>query len=150
MTSQSDKPSKWDQRYLDLATLVASWSKDPSTKVGGCIIDGNGNPVSFGFNGFPRGMEDSPERLNDRTFKYAHTIHCEKNMMMFANRQYFDGCTGYITVPPCSACLCEMKQRRLTKIKCYDGGEDFRERWSSEAVMELAKELEVDITVYKI
>ena len=26
--------SKWDQRGIDLARLVASWSKDPSTKVG--------------------------------------------------------------------------------------------------------------------
>ena len=139
--------NKWDKRYLDLAKLVASWSKDPSTKVGGYIIDSNGNPVSFGFNGFPRGMNDSEDRLNDRTFKYAHTIHCEKNMMAFANRMYFDGCTAYISHPPCSGCLCEMKQRRLTKIVCYDGGEDFKQRWSTDSVLELAKELEMQIEI---
>lgn len=139
--------NKWDKRYLDLAKLVASWSKDPSTKVGGCIIDSNGNPVSFGFNGFPRGMNDSEDRLNDRTFKYAHTIHCEKNMMAFANRMYFDGCTAYISHPPCSGCLCEMKQRRLTKIVCYDGGEDFKQRWSTDSVLELARELEMQIEI---
>lgn len=139
--------NKWDKRYLDLAKLVASWSKDPSTKVGGCIIDSNGNPVSFGFNGFPKGMKDSEERLNDRPFKYAHTIHCEKNMMAFANRMYFDGCTAYISHPPCSGCLCEMKQRRLTKIVCYGGGEDFKQRWSTDSVLELAKELEMQIEI---
>ena len=25
--------SKWDSRFMDLARLVASWSKDPSTQV---------------------------------------------------------------------------------------------------------------------
>lgn len=140
--------NKWDKRYLDLAELVASWSKDPSTKVGGCIIDENGNPVSFGFNGFPKDMKDTPERLEDRTFKYAHTIHSEKNCIGFANRTYFDGCTIYITHPPCSSCLCEMKQRRLTKVVCYDGGKEFRERWQSEDVINLAQELGVSVTVH--
>jgi hypothetical protein len=29
---------KWDLRFLELAELVASWSKDPSTKVGAVIV----------------------------------------------------------------------------------------------------------------
>lgn len=139
----------WDKRYLDLAQLVASWSKDPSSKVGGCIIDENGNPVSFGFNGFPKGMNDTEERLNDRTFKYAHTIHSEENCMLFANRTYFEGCTIYITHPPCSSCLCKMKQRKLTKVVCLDGGEDFKSRWSTDSVLTLAQELEIDIKIYE-
>ena len=139
--------NKWDERYLSLAKLVASWSKDPSTKVGGCIIDENGNPVSFGFNGFPKGMQDSQERLDDRGYKYAHTIHSEENCMLFAGRTYFEGCTIYITHPPCSGCLCKMKQRRLTNVVCLDGGEDFKSRWNTDSVMSLAKELGINIRV---
>jgi len=30
--------SKWDSRFMDLARLVASWSKDPSTQVGAVIV----------------------------------------------------------------------------------------------------------------
>jgi len=141
--------TKWEKRYLSLAELVASWSKDPSTKVGSCIIDSNGNPVSYGFNGFPRGMKDTPERLEDRTFKYAHTIHSEENCMLFANKTYFDGCTIYLSHPPCSSCLCKMRQRNLTKVVCYDGGEDFKSRWNTTDVLELAKELGIDIKVYE-
>lgn len=32
--------TKWDARFLDLAALVASWSRDPSTQVGAVIADG--------------------------------------------------------------------------------------------------------------
>lgn len=138
----------WDKRYLDLAKVVASWSKDPSTKVGAYITDSNGNPVSHGFNGFPRGMMDSPERLNDREFKYRHTLHAEDNAMSFANRQYFDGCTIYITHPPCVNCLARMRQRRLFKVVCYSGGADFKTRWSPDESLALAKELGISITIY--
>lgn len=47
---------KWDIRYLKLSQEVAQWSKDPSTKVGCVIIDDYGRPVSFGYNGFAKGV----------------------------------------------------------------------------------------------
>lgn len=141
---------KWDRRYLEQAKLAASWSKDPSTQVGAFIADADGNPVSIGFNGFPRGMKDTPERLNNREFKYRHTLHAEDNCMAFANRQYFDGCTIYITHPPCVNCICRMKQRRLLNVVCLSGSEDFRKRWyaSADEVKELAAELGITLTIY--
>ena len=140
----------WIKRYFDQAKLAASWSKDPSTKVGAFIADAHGNPVSSGFNGFPRGMKDTPERLNNREFKYRHTLHAEDNCMSFANRQYFDGCTIYITHPPCVNCLCRMKQRRLLNVVCLSGSEDFKLRWytSAEEVKDLATELGISLTIY--
>ena len=68
--------NKWDFRFLDMAKLVASWSKDPSTQTGAVIVAPRKNIIGVGFNGFPRGMYDSPERLNDRPEKYSRTIHC--------------------------------------------------------------------------
>lgn len=32
-----DDLNKWDRRFLDLASHIASWSKDPNTKVGSKI-----------------------------------------------------------------------------------------------------------------
>ena len=29
---------KWHGRFLDLAALISTWSKDPSTKVGAVIV----------------------------------------------------------------------------------------------------------------
>ena len=57
----------WIKRFLDLSKLVSTWSKDPSTKVGAVIIDPETKTiVSTGYNGFPRNIEDSEERLNNR------------------------------------------------------------------------------------
>ena len=52
--------SKWDSRFMDLARLVASWSKDPSTQVGAVIVDQDKRIVSTGVNGFPRCVNDAP------------------------------------------------------------------------------------------
>ena len=76
---------KWDLRFLKLAEHISNWSKDPSTKVG-CIIVGEDREIrSTGFNGFPRGIEDSEERLNDRTQKYPLICHAEENAIMFTS-----------------------------------------------------------------
>lgn len=50
---------KWHRRFLRLAEHIAGWSKDPSTQVG-CVVVGPDREIrSTGFNGFPRGIEDS-------------------------------------------------------------------------------------------
>ena len=56
------KLGKWDVRFLKLAHEVASWSKDPSTKVG-CVLVKGKKVISVGYNGLPMGIEDSIERL---------------------------------------------------------------------------------------
>ena len=35
----NETKNKWSHRFLDMAALVASWSKDPSTKCGAVITD---------------------------------------------------------------------------------------------------------------
>jgi dCMP deaminase len=96
---------KWDQRFMDLANFVASWSKDPSTQVGAVIA----NPktkrvVSMGFNGFPSGVEDLEQRLEKREIKYEMIVHAEQNALLFAGPAA-EGCTLYVTpLPPCARC----------------------------------------------
>ena len=61
--------SKWAQRFFQMAELVGSWSKDPSTQVGAVITQGN-RVVSLGFNGYPHGVSDRAD-TDDREMKYA-------------------------------------------------------------------------------
>ena len=61
---------KWKKRFIQLSKEISTWSKDPSTKVGALIISEDRNIVSTGYNGFPRGIEDTEERLNNRELKY--------------------------------------------------------------------------------
>jgi deoxycytidylate deaminase len=44
----NDKWEKWDQRFMDLAAHVSTWSKDPSTKVGSVIVRLDRTVVSRG------------------------------------------------------------------------------------------------------
>lgn len=97
---------KWDLRFLDLAKLVASWSKDPSTQTGAVITDVNNRVVSIGYNGFASGVKDTPERYADRDLKYKMIVHCERNAIIFAQRD-LAGCTLYtwpfMSCAPCAA-----------------------------------------------
>lgn len=107
---------KWDQRFIDLAKLVGSWSKDPSTQVGAVIVDKNNRIASVGYNGFPKNVTDSPSRLLDREHKYDIMVHAEANALMFANRS-LEGCTLY-TWPfqPCSKCAGLIIQSGITRV----------------------------------
>ena len=48
---------KWDQRFLDLAREVSTWSKDPSRQIG-CIAVRDRKILATGYNGFPKGIDD--------------------------------------------------------------------------------------------
>lgn len=98
---------KWDQRYLKLAEEVASWSKDPSRKIGAVAVGAKGQVLAQGYNGFPRGIDDSEERYNDRERKYGLVVHAEMNVIYNAtyNGVSLDGATLYVTgLPVCSDC----------------------------------------------
>ena len=91
--------NKWDERFMKLAEHVASWSKDPSTKVGAVIVDEQHRIVSLGSNGFPKGIADDT-RLDDRAKKYEIVVHAEINAILFANKPV-GNCTLYVyPLPP--------------------------------------------------
>jgi dCMP deaminase len=108
-------PNKWDYRYLCLAKHVAGWSKDPSTRVGAVITLDN-HVVSLGFNGLPRGVQDTPMRLQARELKYKLIVHGEMNAMNFASCP-LKGATLY-TYPfmPCSVCAGSVIQHGFKEI----------------------------------
>lgn len=116
MRQSSSSREKWDLRYLNLAEHVSSWSKDPSTKVGAVITDTDNHILSIGFNGFPRGVEDTIERLENRETKYALVVHAERNALLFAG-QPVKGSRLY-TWPfmPCSVCAGMVIQAGVTEV----------------------------------
>ena len=122
--------SKWDERFLELAKQIASWSKDPSTQVG-CVVVGPDREIrSTGFNGLPRGIEDSEDRLNNREIKYPMICHAEENAIMNAARIGISlkDCTAYVTWPPCTRCARSLIQAGVSEI-IYPKGIDIPDRW---------------------
>jgi len=110
---------KWDDRYLSLAKEISGWSKDPSTKVGAVIVGNKREVLSQGFNGFPRGIEDSIERYNDREIKYKFVVHAEMNAIYNATYSgtSLNGSTLYVYgLPICSECAKGIIQVGIKKV----------------------------------
>ena len=97
------RSDKWKKRFLDLASHIAEWSKDPSTKVGAVIVDDKRRIVATGYNGFPKGVRDSEERLNNRALKHKLVVHAEANAILNAVGS-LEGTVLYCTHLPCSSC----------------------------------------------
>ena len=95
---------KWETRFLQLAKHVSTWSKDPSTKCGAVIVRPDRTVASIGFNGLPRNVDDSPERLLDRDKKLSYIVHAEANAILTA-REPLNNCVVYIwPMQPCCHC----------------------------------------------
>ncbi len=125
--------AKWDGRFLNLAKHISEWSKDPSTKVG-CVVVGIDREIrSTGFNGFPRGIEDSMDRLEDREQKYPLICHAEENAIMHAARIGISlkDCFAYVTWPPCSRCARSLIQAGVNEV-VFPSDSEIPERWKDD------------------
>ena len=119
---------RWHDHFLTLAVEHARMSKDPNTRVGSVIVGPDREVVSTGFNGFPRGIIDTPERLNDRDEKLRLIIHAELNAIINAARVGVSvkGCTLYLAAtdnsgmvwggPPCTRCTVHVIQAGIKSI----------------------------------
>jgi len=113
------KNLKWHNRYVALANEVASWSKDPSTRVGAVAIGSKGQVLAQGYNGFPRGIEVRLCRYNNRELKYRYVVHAEMNVIYNAtyNGVSLDGSTLYVSgLPVCSECAKGVIQVGISKV----------------------------------
>lgn len=116
---------RWDERWMELARFLASplWSKDRSRQVSAVIVNPTHQAVvSFGVNGFPRGLDDSLDWRHARPEKYVWTEHAERNAIFNAARigVSTEGCTMYLPWFPCSQCARAIIQsgiRRLVTIQ---------------------------------
>lgn len=65
---------------IKFADKIAIKSKDPSTKVGAVFRHKKDtHPISFGYNGMPRGLDDKHIERNERPEKYQWYEHAERN-----------------------------------------------------------------------
>ena len=127
----------WHKRFLDQAKMYASWSKDPNTQVGSVAVDPEKKTIlSGGFNGFPRGILDIEERLNDRPTKYKYTVHSEMNCLYNALYSGVSLNKSYLYVyglPVCSECAKGIIQAGISKViipKLKEIPERWQESWS--------------------
>jgi len=138
--------NKWDKRFLELAQVVASWSKD-GTKVGSTIVDKRQRVVSLGFNGYPRGVEDNLDVPREE--RLARILHSEANALLFAQRDV-TGLTMYVTRPPCSNCAALIIQAGIARVVFPTPPEDFAERWAASMITSFAMFEEAGVTLTEV
>jgi dCMP deaminase len=121
---------KWDVRFLEAATLFSTWSKDRSTKVGAVVVGPKKEIRAIGYNGFPRGVDDTIEERHDRPAKYMYTEHAERNAVYNAcyTGTSLDGCTIYVTHPPCADCARAIIQSGIRRV-VVPAENDLRAMW---------------------
>ena len=138
----------WDSRFMHLALHVRDWSKDPRTKVG-CVIVGPSNEVrSIGYNGLPRGVDDTKRSRYEPLDKYKWIEHAERNAIYNAARAGIplEGCRMYVPWFPCADCARAIIQSGLSELVASEPdfnhpkwGDDFR------VATELLKEAQVRV-----
>jgi len=139
--------NKWDVRFLQMATFVSSWSKDPSTQVGAVIADKDNRMIGLGYNGFPRGVADD-HRLQDREQKYKLVIHAEENAILNSTATTH-GCTIFSSHPPCLHCAGMLKQAGIARVVFEEPTGAFKSRWNLDETLNYLKELEIEAIGYR-
>lgn len=121
---------RWDQHFLQMALRCAYMSKDPNTKAGAVIVGPDHEIRSTGFNGFPRGIADTMERLHNRDTKLRLIVHGEMNAVLNASRVGIPllGCSLYLALfdddniwsgSPCVRCSVELIQAGIKEIVAW-------------------------------
>jgi len=135
-----------DKFFISLCWLLASQSQDEKTKLGAVIVGPDGDIKSTGWNGFPRGIDDSILARQERPEKYYWFVHAEHNAILNAGRNgvKLKGTTLYCSAFPCHNCAQAIIQSGIIKV-VYDevlGG------WSNSNNRSLDMFIEANIKTY--
>ena len=139
----------WDKWFLGQAILISKKSKDPSTKVGAVLVDQENRPLSNGFNGPPRKVRDSSDRLYHRETKLKIVLHAEHNAVLLAERA-ISGCSCYLwPLPPCAHCASILIQKEVLRVIAPEPSKEAIDRWGKDLILseELFKEASVELVI---
>lgn len=111
--------------FMTLAYTVALGSRDLSKKVGAILVGQDGEIISSGWNGNPRGINDEAPERYQRPLKYQFVVHAELNSILNAARVGVSckGSTLYTTAFCCNDCAKAIVQAGIKKVV-------YSERWN--------------------
>ncbi|CEF60782.1 Deoxycytidylate deaminase [Strongyloides ratti] len=107
------------------AFIAAKRSKDPETQVGAVIVGKNNKIVGIGYNGMPRGCDDSKMPWgkcdeNPLNNKGMYVVHAEMNAIANKNCESLDGFTMYSTLFPCNNCAQMIIQHGIKEVVYFE------------------------------
>ena len=129
------------------AVVLSSYSKDPRKQVGCKIVDNERIELSSGYNGFPRGIKDTQENLQNRDKKLRMIIHAEENAICSAARKGHSllGGIAFVTAHPCASCAGKLIQVGIRSVIYLEEKHSETKNWEEDYV--LAKELFIEAGV---
>ena len=110
--------NNWDNRWLEIAQLISTWSKDPSTKIAAIAVKDK-RLIATGYNGFPRNIKALNDRWSNKEEKYKYVVHAEMNCIYNANyhNQSLKGSTMYVVgLPVCHECAKGIVHVGVTRV----------------------------------
>lgn len=145
----TDKDIKY---FFDIANVVASRSKDPSTKTGAVIVSPNKQIIACGYNGFPSGYPDDEKNYLDKSIKYPRAVHAEINAITSAAKHGVSTLNASIFVVPihvCNECAKAIIQSGIKHV--YIKIDKMTDKWNNS--FKISKELfdacDVEVKIFE-
>ncbi|MDR3169717.1 MAG: dCMP deaminase family protein [Candidatus Peribacteria bacterium] len=114
-----EKYLSWEESFMLIAIISSLRSKDPSKRVGACIVNSENVIVGTGYNGLPRGFNDDEfpwEKSDDfKKSRNSYVVHSEENAIANARGELKE-CKMYVTLFPCNECAKLIVQKRIEKV----------------------------------
>jgi dCMP deaminase len=136
---------KWDERFLEIAKIAATWSKDPRAQVGAVIVDSQGQVAGVGYNGFPKLVEDSAELLADVETKLEMVVHAEENAILGAGRRARGGSIYVAGKPVCARCAGSIIQSGLARVVAAEPKTGTDSKWDKSGQIALKMLVEAKV-----
>jgi dCMP deaminase len=108
----------WSDYFLGLAKVASKRSHDIHTQHGCVITDQYNRILGVGYNGFPKGLDDSVLPLT-RPEKYDWMIHAERNALSNCVVRPDNG-IAYVTGQCCCDCIMALWQEGIIKVIMSD------------------------------
>lgn len=108
----------WHNYFLGLAKVASQRSHDIHTQHGCVITDSNNRILGVGYNGFPRGLDDTQLPTN-RPDKYKWMIHAERNALANCVVRPDNG-IAYVTGQCCNDCIMALWQEGVNTVYMTD------------------------------
>ncbi len=128
---------KWDKRFMEMATFVASWSScyQPNRQIG-AVIAKDKRILTTGYNGAGSGIKSCKERgeclrrkldiPSGTRAELCYAVHAEQNAIIQAAKLgvSVDGATLYCTHQPCVICAKMIINSGINRVVYREGYPD--------------------------
>lgn len=115
-----NRKREYDKAYMDMAEVFSKLSQAKRHKVGCLIVSEEGQILSQGYNGMPKGMDNCCEYIDEDGIEHTkpEVMHAETNAILKCAK---DGtCTKnaklYVTLSPCLECAKVIIQAGIREI----------------------------------